>query len=65
MDRSTAKDEEAMIREVTQDYYGKEIVTLIPETDEDLAELRRMAAEGELDWKASAADYLAEVERDG
>lgn len=54
-----------MIREVTQDYYGKEIVTLIPETDEDLAELRRMAAEGELDWKASAADYLAEEERDG
>ncbi len=45
-----------MIREVTIGLSGKEIVHLIPETDEDVAELERMIAAGQLQPRDSFAD---------
>lgn len=45
-----------MIRREITGKNGKTIVELIPETDEDLAELERMAAEQDIDQRESFAD---------
>lgn len=45
-----------MIRKIVKGVDGKEVVMLIPETDEDMAELERMAKVGELDARQSFAD---------
>ena len=45
-----------MIRQVMKGLNGKEIVTLIPENEEDEKELERLAKAGKLDMRDSFAD---------
>ncbi len=50
-----------MIRKVTKGANGKEVVELIPETEEDLEELQRLYEQGKLDARDTLADEEPET----
>lgn len=53
-----------MIKEIVKTTDGREITLLRPETPQDVAELAKMQADGELDDSESLGDQGDEAEQD-
>lgn len=53
-----------MIKEIVKTTDGREVTLLRPETPQDVAELARMQADGELDDSESLGDQGDEAEKD-